>query len=436
MFIFYLVIPLLIFGISLVSSFFWVQDLYLTHHTWLVVFVPLSLSLLPSFFSVLLLSGLKRRKRPESRGSDESLTVLVPAHNESESLYITLRSIAESYYDKDKLVIRPILDHCTDDTEYWLNEFIKDYGGVINVEPTIISVNVKKRGKSYALNTGLRGVKTKLVATIDADTVALPSSLRLLANKLLESENNVAGAGNIQIRLNENSNLLEKMQAWEYRIGIFYTKMAQDRLGALSVAHGACAMYRTEYLVEYGWDESCIGEDIVLTYQLCDDETNRIVFEPRAIFRTSAVESLEGLYRQRKRWARGWWENIEVNNGLFTRRRWSTVFTYVTTMFPLVDIGFLFVLVPGILLFFITTQTNNVFSWVTLLVLPLSLYNFLVINHEYLKYDTDSDEFGHSRARVGLRYALLYLLIYSPINMVASLEALIEHYVLRSDKKW
>lgn len=70
------------------------------------------------------------------------------------------------------------------------------------------------------------------------------------------------------------------------------------------VAQGAFSVYKTEIIKEIGGWQSCIGEDIVLTWKLLSRgyKTN---FAKNAIAFTEVPEKLYTLGKQRKRWARG-----------------------------------------------------------------------------------------------------------------------------------
>lgn len=86
-------------------------------------------------------------------------------------------------------------------------------------------------------------------------------------------------------------------------MGIFGVKLYQGKYSSTLVAQGAFSAYKTEILKQIGGWQNCVGEDIVLTWELLSKgyETN---FAQNAIAFTKVPETFKNLGRQRKRWAR------------------------------------------------------------------------------------------------------------------------------------
>lgn len=78
----------------------------------------------------------------------------------------------------------------------------------------------ERAGKSNALNTALEPVTTTYVITVDADTPLHRDALRRLISRLESAPvKTVAVAGTVLVR-NSRSNLLTRMQEWDYYLGI------------------------------------------------------------------------------------------------------------------------------------------------------------------------------------------------------------------------
>ena len=70
-------------------------------------------------------------------------------------------------------------------------------------------IKTKHSGKSYALNTGLKYVKTKYCITVDSDTSLHPLAVQNIMDKLVNSDKNVAAtAGSIYVQ-NDKKTLLQ-----------------------------------------------------------------------------------------------------------------------------------------------------------------------------------------------------------------------------------
>ena len=80
-------------------------------------------------------------------------------------------------------------------------------------------------------------------------------------------------------------------------------KLYQGNYNSTLVAQGAFSAYKTKIVKDVGGWQDCVGEDIVLTWDLLSKgyKTN---FAKNAIAFTESPETLKGLFRQRKRWAR------------------------------------------------------------------------------------------------------------------------------------
>ena len=83
---------------------------------------------------------------------------------------------------------------------------------------------VEHGGKANTLNAALEAVSTPLIATIDADTLLMPYSLKHAVARLLVSPpDTVAVAGAVLVR-NSRQNLLTRAQEWDYFLGIASVK--------------------------------------------------------------------------------------------------------------------------------------------------------------------------------------------------------------------
>ena len=164
-------------------------------------------------------------------------------------------------------------------------------------------------GKARTLNDALRTIETPLLATIDADTLLMPYSLRrAVARMLVSPPDTVAVAGAVLVR-NSRENILTRAQEWDYFLGIASVKRAQGLLQGTLVAQGAFSVYDTTALkLIDGWPDR-IGEDIVLTWRLLL-QGGRSVFEPTAVAFTEVPAGWRAFARQRRRWARGMIEGL------------------------------------------------------------------------------------------------------------------------------
>ena len=141
-----------------------------------LLFILIIIVAIPVFiFSLeILLALLPQRKILDLETvSRPTISVLVPAHNESGTIENTLINISEQLADNDRLLV--VADNCTDDTA----SIAGKYGAEV-----VIRTDDFKRGKGYALDFGIRHLEkapTQVVIIIDADCQANKGVLETLA---------------------------------------------------------------------------------------------------------------------------------------------------------------------------------------------------------------------------------------------------------------
>ena len=204
---------------------------------------------------------------------EPDVTVLIPVYNGKECIMSTIESIKKQRYCGNiKIIV--IDDGSTDGTLELLKH--TDFDCNIRILETC------HRGKSFALNEGLKHVKTDYVITVDCDTSLHELAVRNIMKKIVNSRcKMVATAGCLFVR-NDKESFITKLQQWDYTLGIFGVKLYQGNYNSTLVAQGAFSVYKTEKLKEIGGWQNCVGEDIVLTWELLS-RGYEVNFESNAI---------------------------------------------------------------------------------------------------------------------------------------------------------
>ena len=132
----------------------------------------------------------------------------------------------------------------------------------------------------------------------------------------------------------------------------------QSAYNSALVAQGAFSAYWTEDLRAVGGWPDAIGEDIVLTWTLL---TGRgvVLYEPTALAFTAVPERLHRFMSQRSRWARGMFEGIRENPPYRQPRGLAKAVAGIDYLVPLLDIGYIFFWVPGLILFASATRCSS-----------------------------------------------------------------------------
>jgi poly-beta-1,6-N-acetyl-D-glucosamine synthase len=379
------------------------------------------IALFPGFLNAHIISSVILDRPPELRFDIDypAINLLIAAYNEGQDVAETIRGIRGQDYP-GPIDIIVVDDGSTDDTISILNSFDL---------PNLKIIRANHGGKAKALNEGLNHIRHDIVVCIDADTFLQPEALkRIVARFLTDPPGTAAVAGCVLVK-NSRDTFMTRLQEWDYFTGIASAKRQQSLYQGTLVAQGAFSAFSSKVVKAHkGWP-SVIGEDIVLTWALIKSGW-RIGFEPTAVGFTSAPTTMNGFFRQRKRWARGMIEGLKQHGHLiWSSSRLSAFFVGIDFVIPFMDLFFTFVFLPGIILalfgyYYVVGPT-------TLLVLPMA---FLIVFFMYRKQQV---VFKTLRLRVRqnlvgfIVYMLIYQLIMSPICVIGYVQE-----VLGTAKRW
>jgi len=391
-------------GLSFVLAQKWISDLSAIVGAPIAYIAIFTIAIFPGFMNAFTVVGLLIDNRPRRAIPTifPGISILIAAYNEQDTILSTLESIDKQNY-RGPFEVVVIDDGSKDGTVEKLQSVSYPWLRVI-VMPT-------NGGKAKALNAGLEQVRFALTITIDADSYIYRNALSHLVGRMLgDPENTVAVAGSVLVR-NSRFNLITKMQEWDYFHGIAAVKRLQSLFQGTLVAQGAFSIYRTDILRQLGGWPECVGEDIVLTWRMLE-RGYRVGYCEDGFAFTNAPTTLKQFIRQRQRWSRGLIEAFRAHSKLLFRRRMSTVFIWWNLFFPVMDLVYTFVYIPGIILAFFG------YYWIagpmTLLVLPLAF----IVN--CVMFFIQSREFALEglkvrRNLIGLFvYTLLYGVILQP----------------------
>jgi poly-beta-1,6-N-acetyl-D-glucosamine synthase len=339
------------------------------------------------------------------------VTVIVAAYNEEEGIEKTLEHIGASRYQGPVEVV--LADNNSTDRTAQL--------GVATAER--LGLDYRRifeplAGKHHALNTALAAVSTPLVVTVDADTLMHPEALKYLVSRVTTrpQDQHVCACAGALIAENANDNFLTRMQGWDYRLGINGVKRTQAAYNSALVAQGAFSAYWTDDIRAVGGWPDAIGEDIVLTWSLMSSR-GLVQYEPVALAETVVPTEVKHFMRQRSRWARGMIEGIGINPPQRQPRVLAKFVAGIDYLVPLLDIGYVFLWIPGVILFVFGYPL--IFSWWSMLVIPITLvvYGLLRRWQDRNVFRTLGVHPQHDR-----RGFFGYLFLYQALTSTASLQ--------------
>ncbi|MDQ7825612.1 MAG: glycosyltransferase [Candidatus Eremiobacteraeota bacterium] len=229
------------------------------------------------------------------------ISIMVPAHNEEKVIEKTVRDILALDYPADKMELLVINDSSTDRTGELL-EKLRESEPRLRILHT--TPDIGGRGKSRALNLGMKEVKGDLIAIYDADNRPEKNALRYLA-ATMELRPGLGAALGMFRCINRGANLLTRFINIE---GIGFQWIVQAgrwKLMRLSTLPGTNFVVRRELMEELGgWDEDALTEDSELSIRIYQ-KGMRIAFIPYSVTWEQEPQSMKIWYKQRRRWVRG-----------------------------------------------------------------------------------------------------------------------------------
>jgi len=259
-------------------------------------------SLLRLSLGWLLAARYLRRNLKRADGTYEPrVSVIVPAHNEQETIIKTLSSISKIDYPNLEVMVAE--NGSTDETLARALDFAERDGRVVVLKCAAV-------GKAGALNEAFQKSKGDVIVVLDADTVISPNFCRVVVGHFANPEVG-AVAGNVKV--GNRRNLLTKLQALEYIISLSLDRASQAEVGIVSVVPGAAGAFRREAIIATGgWPERTLVEDTDLTVQL-HRVGWKIAYEPKAVSLTESPERLAEVIKQRSRWIYGTTQVVSAN---------------------------------------------------------------------------------------------------------------------------
>ena len=310
--------------------------------------------------------------------SDELLptcTVIVPAYNEGELVWHTLKSLANSDYPAHKLQLLAIDDGSKDDTWQWMLKAKELLGDRLSIYQ-----QPENKGKRHALYRGFNMGTGAVFVTVDSDSIVKPDTLRNLVSPFVVNKDCGAVAGNVKV-LNNSKALIPKMLNVSFVFSFEFVRSAESMFGSVLCTPGALAAYKRDAVFnclpewinqQFMGQASDIGEDRAMTNMILK-QGYKVLFQRNAHVLTNVPETYKGLYKMFIRWGRSnVRENINMLQYVFKNFREDSKFG---TRLLFLDQGFkLLMTYPAILfmIYFIVTHPVLFFSATLFSILILS----------------------------------------------------------------
>ncbi|HWU65378.1 MAG TPA: glycosyltransferase family 2 protein [Methylophilus sp.] len=257
----------------------------------LVLFVPTSyfcLQIVMAFFHAPVTAA--------STTATPSLAILVPAHNESNGIGVTLKSLLAQVDLPASIIV--IADNCTDDTA----DVARQYGVTV-----IERQDDLKRGKGFALDFGMQYLKSilqspEIVMIVDADCWVGPHAIPTLAQTAREHQRPVQA---LYLMVSPDASALKTRLA-EFA----WVIKNQVRPLGLRVMQGPCQLMGTGMAFPWAFISNAdlanghLVEDMKLGLDAANDG-HAPVFCHEALVKSAFAANEAGADSQRTRWEHG-----------------------------------------------------------------------------------------------------------------------------------
>ncbi len=246
--------------------------------------------------------SMKEKREMDKLSFDlPSCTILIPAHNEEVVIGNTIEAMLKLQYPVDKLKIMVINDGSKDRTR----EIIESYAAT---DPRVVLFDVPKgqggKGKSRALNLGIKQADSEVIAIYDADNTPDPMALHYLVASLVSNKELGAVIGKFRT-VNKNRNLLTRFINIETLSFQSMLQAGRWQLHNIATLPGT-NFVMWKWLIDElnGWDEEALTEDSELSIRIYE-LGYKIKFTPYAITYEQEPEEWKVWIKQRVRWVRG-----------------------------------------------------------------------------------------------------------------------------------
>lgn len=348
--------------------------------------------------------GIKRKETPKNFDYKPTVTILIPAYNESKIISKTIENMKmQTYPIQDILVV----DDCSDDNT---NDVAKNLG--VKVVRTSKNTGAKSRAQNYALDY----VNTDVVVTVDADTILKPDAIEKIIPMLSDGET-LSACGFVIPMVRKT--IFERARFIEYLYGIGLFKNTQEYYQTPLVSSGCFSAFNMKILNEMGrFPEGNIAEDMTLTWKGYINK-KKIKFEHSAICYPKDPENLQQFVGQVSRWYHGFFQCISMYKREILANKKLATFVY----------GYLGISLIAILtqILFIIFLIRDILFGISSILYIVSIALIIEVIISFSVVVANAYKIGLLKEAI-IDYPLMWI-VY-PINMYLFIEALINEWIL------
>lgn len=309
----------------------------------LINYTAVAISFYYMFLSLFSFYQKKRDQREEGR---RRFAIVIPAHDEDQVIRHSVESCLRMDYPRELFDVYVIADNCTDHTAAEAKR-----SGALVFERS----NPKEGGKGYALQWFFEQLlamedKYRTAVILDADNVVHPDFLKEMNQKMNQGYQVVQGYLDSK---NPYDSMITGFNSIEFWISNRMLKLSRDNLGLSAQLGGTGFAVDTEILKVYGWDATCLTEDLEFTCKL-NLNGYKVGWAHKAIIYDEKPLDLKASWIQRKRWMQGFAD-------VFSQYFWKLMKKGIRTgSLPMIDCA-VYSIQPILLIIFGTSALYGLF---------------------------------------------------------------------------
>ena len=234
------------------------------------------------------------------------ISVLIPARDEQDNITECLQAIVSGNYQKSLFEIIVIDDHSEDETPQYVRDFSVKNPNVRLIElKNYIKLSDNQPFKKRAIEAAIGEARGTLIVTTDADCLAQPNWLNLLAEFYEKTGKRFIAA---PVNFHEEKSFFERFQSLDY-IGMMGITGAGVEGKFTNMCNGANLAYQKELFYEVGGfkgiDHVASGDDMLLMQKIAKFHPDALGFlkNHAATVFTKAKPTVSEFLSQRLRWA-------------------------------------------------------------------------------------------------------------------------------------
>lgn len=291
-----------------------------------------------------------------------AVSIIAPAFNEEVTILDNVNSLMQIDYPNFEIIV--VNDASTDHTmellinEYSLVEVPYDIAMKVKSKPIkrvlksteekyskLIVVDKEHGGKKAdGSNAGINVCSNKYFVCTDVDCIIEPMALYRMMWLVVNSHRPMIGVSATMLMSNgcivEDGRVVEAavpdtlipmFQQLEYLRSFLISKLGWSSINALPNISGGFGLFDTDVVVKSGgYDSTSMAEDVdmllrMVTYMKNTGQDFRLAQVPKVCCWTEGPDTIESLFRQRKRWARGLFEIVSNHRKLFFNRHYGPI---------------------------------------------------------------------------------------------------------------